>query len=85
MMLVISSVAVALVVFILYALDRRTKDEPIEWMQALKLMLFGGIMTSGVVFSVTAESIPDIASIVETLPAAATAVAEDMFVGTPSF
>ena len=84
-MLVVSSVAVALVVFILYALDRRTKEEPIEWFQALKLTLFGGIITSGVVFAVTADGVIDVAAMVENIPAAAKVITEDMFVGTPSF
>lgn len=85
MMLVISSIAVALVVFILYALDRRTKDEPIEWIQALKLMLFGGIITSGVVFSVTTDGLSEVTSVIESIPSTAAAITEDMFVGTPSF
>jgi predicted TIM-barrel enzyme len=85
MMLVVTSVAVALVVFILYALDRKARDEQIEWGQALKLTLFGGVITSGVVFAVTSDSVSDVVTMVENIPAAAKAVTEDMFVGTPSF
>jgi uncharacterized membrane protein YdcZ (DUF606 family) len=84
MMLVVASVGVALVVFIIYALERRSKDQSIVWPDAIKLSLFGGLLTSGVVFSSTA----DIASIPETVAAVVTetqAVAQDMFVGTPSF
>jgi hypothetical protein len=78
MIIVIASVAVALVVFILYALDRKARGEPISWEQAGKLSLFGGLITSGVVFTTTMESAP------QTI-AAAVADAQDMFVGTPAF
>ena len=84
MMLVVASVGVALVVFIIYALERRSKDQTIVWPDAMKLSLFGGLLTSGVVFASTA----DVASIPETVAAVVTetqAVAQDMFVGTPSF
>jgi uncharacterized membrane protein YdcZ (DUF606 family) len=55
MMLVITSVAVALVVFIIYALERRSRDKPIDWIDASKLSLFGGLLTSGVVFATTSD------------------------------
>lgn len=76
--LIVSSVAVAIVVFILYLLERKSKSEEISWETALKLSLFGGLLTSGVVFATTAESIPEIVKAVEDLP-------QEMFVGTPSF
>ena len=84
MMLVVAAVGVALVVFIIYALERRSKDESIVWPDAVKLSLFGGLLTCGIVFASTA----DVASIPETVAAVVTetqAVAQDMFVGTPSF
>jgi uncharacterized membrane protein YdcZ (DUF606 family) len=84
MMLVVASVGVALVVFIIYALERRSKDETIVWPDAIKLSLFGGLLTSGVVFASTAE----LSTISETAAAVVTeaqTVAQDMFVGTPSF
>ena len=84
MMLVVAAVGVALVVFIIYALERRSKDQSIVWPDAVKLSLFGGLLTSGIVFASTA----DVASIPETVAAVVTetqAVAQDMFVGTPSF
>ena len=79
MMLVVISVAVALVAFILYALERRSKDEDIVWADALKFSLFGGLTSAGIVFATTAESstpLPD-------LPAVA--AVQEMFVGSPSF
>lgn len=83
MMLIIASVAVALVSFIVYALERRSKKEPIVWEDAAKLSLFSGIVTSGVVFATTA----DVSTVVESAKAVPemAAAAQDMFVGTPAF
>lgn len=84
MMIVIASVAVALVAFILYALDRKSKGEPIAWDTAGKLSLFGGLMTSGVVFATTSEGVAEAVKVVaETVPAVASV--QDMFVGQPTF
>lgn len=79
-MLVVSSLAVALVVFILYALERRSKTEPIVWFDAGKLSLVGGLLTAGVVFASTSEVVTEAVSKVE-LPASV----QEMFVGTPTF
>jgi uncharacterized membrane protein YdcZ (DUF606 family) len=84
MMLVVASVGVALVVFIIYALERRSKDESIVWSDALKLSLFGGLLTSGVVFASTAE-VSTISEATAAVVSEAQSVAQDMFVGTPSF
>ena len=83
MMLIIASVAVALVSFIVYALERRSKKEPIVWEDAAKLSLFSGIVTSGVVFATTA----DVSTVVESAKAVPemAAAAQDMFVGIPQF
>ncbi len=80
-MIIIASLAVALVAFIVYALERRGKQEPILWEDALKLSLFSGIVTSGVVFATTAE----VPIVNETIKNTINEVAQDMFVGTPSF
>lgn len=80
MMIVITGLAVAIVCFILYALDRRSKEEPIDWSVAGKLSLFGGILSSGIVFATTSE-VPVVTEIAkEVIP-----VAQDMFVGKPTF
>ncbi len=79
MMIVVASVCVALVSFIIYALERRTKSEPILWEDALKLSLFGGLVTAGVVFASTTDLVKDVAQTIE-VPAV-----QEMFVGTPSF
>jgi hypothetical protein len=82
MMIIVASIAVALVSFIIYALERRSKQEPIVWEDALKLSLFSGIITSGVVFSTTVEGVVETAKTVTETVAPAV---QDMFVGTPSF
>ena len=83
MMIVIASLAVALVAFIIYALERRGKQEPIVWEDAAKLSLFSGIITSGVVFATTSDMttvIEGVKSVAEKIPDA-----QDMFVGIPTF
>jgi len=84
MIIVIASVAVALVAFILYALDRKSKSEPINWETAGKLSLFGGLITSGVVFATTSEGAVEAVKVVaENVPAVSSV--QDMFVGQPTF
>jgi len=83
MMMIIASIAVALVSFIVYALERRSKKEPIVWEDALKLSLFSGIVTSGVVFASTAD-VTSVSEVAKTVSETA-ASAQDMFVGSPSF
>jgi hypothetical protein len=82
MMLVISSIAVALVVFILYALERKSKDKPIDWIDAGKLTLFGGLLTSGVVFATTSDVV---STVTETVTKVDIPSVQDMFVGIPTF
>ena len=81
MMIVVTSLAVAMVAFILYALDRKAKSKPISWETAGKLSLFGCLITSGVVFATTAEGVTEVAKkVAETVTSA-----QDMFVGQPTF
>jgi len=82
MMIVVASIAVALVAFILYALDRKAKGEPISWETASKVSLFGGLVTSGVVFATGSEGVTEVAkTVTESIPSAV----QDMFVGVPTF
>jgi len=83
MMIVIAALSVALVCFILYALERRSKSEPINWMDAGKVTVIGGIITAAVVFATTTEMVVDAVKAVD-LPGVAAAT-QDMFVGKPSF
>lgn len=81
MMIVVSGLAVALVCFILYALDRKSKDEPIAFDTAGKLSLFGGLLTSGIVFATSS----DISNTMNVIKNAVPDVAQEMFVGKPTF
>lgn len=81
-MLVVISLAVAIVAFIIYTLERKSKDEPIVWTDALKLSLFGGLVSAGIVFTTTAEPV---AAAVTTAITEAPVIAQEMFVGSPSF
>jgi len=75
------ALAVALICFILYALDRRFRGEPIDWMAASKLTVLGGLMSGGIAYTVSAPEV--IAEVVKTEVAAAPV--QEMFVGVPSF
>ena len=84
MMIVVASVAVALVAFIAYALDRKAKGEPISWETAAKISLFGGLVTSGVVFATGSEAITDaVKTVTDSVPSVV--AVQDMFVGLPTF
>jgi hypothetical protein len=74
------SVGVALVSFILYALDRRSKQEQIDWFTAAKLMLFGGLMSGGVVYVTQSPEAVELVKEVAEGP-----VIQEMFVGNPTF
>jgi uncharacterized membrane protein len=79
MMIPIAAISVALVCFIVYALERRSKSEPIDWADAGKLSLFGGIISAGVVFATTTDVVTDAVKNMD-IPSV-----QDMFVGKPTF
>lgn len=79
MMIVIASVAVALVSFIVYALERRSKSQPIDWFDAGKITVFGGILSACVVFATTSEVVVDAVKNIEI------SAVQDIFVGKPTF
>lgn len=84
MMMIVASVAVSLVAFIAYALDRKAKGKPISWETAAKVSLFGGLVTSGVVFATGAEGITEaVKTVTDSVPTATTV--QEMFVGLPTF
>jgi hypothetical protein len=88
MMIVIASVAVAIIAFILYALERKSKNEPIIWESAGKLSIFGGLLTAGIVFALTVSGGGDVANTaveVATAGADAGTVVQEMFSGIPTF
>lgn len=77
------ALAVALICFILYALDRRFRSEPIDWMAASKLTVLGGLLSGGIAYTVSSpEAVVEVAKAV--LPEAP-AAAQEMFVGVPTF
>lgn len=67
--------------FILYALDRKSKGEPIDYSVAGKLSLFGGLLSSGITFVSSADPVSVVETVKEVIPDAA----QDMFVGKPTF
>lgn len=69
---------VAVVAFVLYIWDRKTKGEQIEWLDAGKLALGAGGVAGGIAYAVGAEEVVDAVSTV-------TEKAQEMFVGKPEF
>lgn len=70
--------AVVVVASLLYVMDRKSKGSPIEGSLLFKIASFSGLVTGGVVFALQADGIPAaIESVSE--------VAQDMFVGQPTF
>ncbi len=84
MVIIVASIAVALVAFILYALERKSKGEPISWEHAGKLSLFGGLVTAGVVFATTVEPVHEVVKDIVKESSLIPDV-QEMFVGTPTF
>jgi hypothetical protein len=76
------ALAVALICFILYALDRRFRSEPIDWMTASKLTILGGLLSGGIAYTVSSPE-----AVVEAVKTVVpeTPVLQEMFVGTPTF
>jgi uncharacterized membrane protein len=79
MIIPIAAISVALVCFIVYALERRSKSQPIVWEDAGKLTIFGGIIAAGVVFATTTDVVVDTVKNIE-IPSV-----QDIFVGKPTF
>lgn len=73
-------IAVALVCFILYALDRRSKNEPIDWFTAGKLSIFGASISGGIVYVLKTDTVDVILKEIPEIQ-----VPEEMFVGVPTF
>ena len=68
--------AVALICFILYALYRRFRSEPIDWMTAVKVTVVGGLLGGGVAYAISTPEVTEVAT---------AAPAQEMFVGVPTF
>lgn len=81
MMIVYVAVAVGLVCFILYVLDRKSKSEPIDWLTAIKITIFGSVLAGGVTFATATEKVVEV---IKQLPPEVPPT-QDMFVGIPTF
>jgi hypothetical protein len=69
---------VAVIAFVLYVWDRKTKGEPIEWLDAGKLALGAGGAAGGIAYAVGADDVAEtVTSVAEK--------AQEMFVGKPEF
>lgn len=76
------SVAIGLVCFILYALDRRSKQEPIDVSTAAKLSIAGSLISGGVAFALKPA---DVLEVVNNIQVPELAPIQEMFVGVPTF
>lgn len=72
---------VVAVTVVLYIYDRRTKQEPIDLVDAAKLMVGAGSIAGGVTYAVGGEGVSQVA---ETIAKAAD-MTQEMFVGKPEF
>jgi len=77
----IIAAVVVVVVVVLYVYDRRSKQQPVEVMDAAKLAIGAGAIAGGVTYAVGGDSLPDVVEKVS----AVTETAQEMFVGKPEF
>jgi len=70
--------AVAVIAFVLYIWDRKTKGADIEWLDAGKLALGAGGAAGGIAYAVGADEVAEAVSTVAEK-------AQEMFVGKPEF
>jgi hypothetical protein len=83
MMLFYIAIIVSLLCFVLYVIDRRMRDEPIDWMTALKVSVVGGLLSGGTGY---AMGDPEVAEVVEKVAEVASKPeTQEMFVGVPTF
>ena len=69
---------IAVIAFVLYIWDRKSKGAEIEWLDAGKIALTAGGAASGVAYAVGAEEVVDVVTTVADK-------AQEMFVGKPEF
>lgn len=73
--------SVVVVAVLLYVYDRRTKQEPVDVLDAAKLAIGAGSIAGGVTYAVTGDAIPDITETVTKVAEAS----QEMFIGKPEF
>lgn len=66
--------AVMVVALVLYVMDRRGKDQPIDTMDAVKVSGGAGILSAGIVYALGPDAAEPVVSAVQ-----------EMFTGKPSF
>ncbi len=69
---------IAVIAFVLYIWDRKSKGAEIEWLDAGKIALTAGGAAGGVAYAVGAEEVADVVTTVADK-------AQEMFVGKPEF
>ena len=69
---------IAVIAFVLYIWDRKSKGAEIEWLDAGKIALTAGGAAGGVAYAVGAEDVADVVTSVADK-------AQEMFVGKPEF
>ncbi len=69
---------VAVIAFVLYIWDRKSKGSDVEWLDAGKLALTAGGAAGGIAYAVGAEDVADVVTSVADK-------AQEMFVGKPEF
>jgi hypothetical protein len=75
------TIGVALTCFILYALDRKSRGEQIDFAIAGKFMVLGGLLGGGITYASSSGDILDgLKNVVPEIP-----IVQDMFVGAPTF
>jgi outer membrane lipoprotein SlyB len=79
--LLIVIVLVALAGVVVYAAERYTKKQPVDWTDASKIGLLSGAGAGGLLFAMGGDT----ESVVATAAAAVPSAVQDMFVGKPSF
>ena len=84
-MLLYVSIIVSLLCFVLYVLDRRMKEEPIDWVTAGKVSVLGALLSGGTGYAMGGSD-PEVAQVVEkVVEVASKPEVQEMFVGVPTF
>jgi uncharacterized membrane protein YsdA (DUF1294 family) len=82
MMLIYIAIIVSLLCFVLYAVDRRMREEPIDWVTALKISVVGGLLSGGTGYAMGDQ---EVAEVVEKVAEVSKSDVQEMFVGVPTF
>jgi multisubunit Na+/H+ antiporter MnhB subunit len=72
---------VVVTTIVLYIYDRRTKQQPVEVVDAAKLAVGAGAIAGGVTYAVGGDALPDVMEAVTKTAESA----QEMFVGKPEF